>query len=313
MLYRRSLYWEHHELFKSKRASGVDISRAISLAWRYESPEVRRKFNYEAELERVRYEQLPSYQRLQSRKRKSEATLMGSTGGEGSSKAKGKGKGKGKAKDAKGNGGDSTIARSGSGLESGLSEAICSTADATASEDSADATMQQWSNSEGGVTVVPEQGMGAEQGGSSGSHALTRTTGTSGAIHTFTSSRSRSSFESSSSSDSSTSLPSLPAFQMQAANGAPATALPDGGAFETMRICEDDGSAQVQDGVILSSHHDNRSHFAADYHQEGEGEGEGDDGHGHGQSDDFVALGEDQIPIKKRKSCQPTDHDHHRK
>ncbi|KAH7046465.1 hypothetical protein BKA57DRAFT_466556 [Linnemannia elongata] len=139
--------------------------------------------------------------------------------------------------------------------------------------------------------------------------ATTMTTGTSGAIQSLTSPRSRSSSKSSSTSASSPSLPSPSFFQMQAAGGAPATALSDGGAFATMRICEDDGSCQDQDDVIMSYHQRNQSHFVTDHHQEGEGEGEGNDGHDHDQNDDdAVALREDQVPIKKHKSRQPTDH-----
>lgn len=139
--------------------------------------------------------------------------------------------------------------------------------------------------------------------------ATTMTTGTSGAIQSLTSPRSRSSSNSSSTSAFSPSLPSPSSFQMQAAGGAPATALSDGGAFATMRICEDDGSSQDQDDVIMSHHQRNQSHFVTDHHQEGEGEGEGNDGHDHDQNDDdAVALREDQVPIKKHKSRQPTDH-----
>lgn len=137
-------------------------------------------------------------------------------------------------------------------------------------------------------------------------HTTTRTTGTSGAVQSLMSPRSRSSSNSSSSSASSPSLPSPSSFQMRAASGASAMALSDDGSFATMRICEDDGSAQGQDDVTMSYPQHNQSHFAADHHQEGEGEG--DDGYGHNQSEGAVALREDQVAIKKHKTRQPSDH-----
>ncbi|KAG0372144.1 hypothetical protein BGX24_000677 [Mortierella sp. AD032] len=83
MLYRKEVYANNFALFKSMRASGATISRAISQAWKNEPEDVKRKFEYEAELERVRQQgQMPLG--YEYRKRKSDTMT---TGGNGKGKA----------------------------------------------------------------------------------------------------------------------------------------------------------------------------------------------------------------------------------
>ncbi|KAF9140163.1 hypothetical protein BG015_001777 [Linnemannia schmuckeri] len=130
---------------------------------------------------------------------------------------------------------------------------------------------------------------------------------TSDANQSPTSPMSRRSSKSSSSSASSPSLLFPDSSQMRAADGAQAAVISgDDGAFARMQIRED-GTAQDQDDVAMFYHHSySQSHFGSDQQEQGEGEGEGEDGddsqHDHDYNEDGIALREDQVPVKKRKS-----------
>ncbi|KAF9132638.1 hypothetical protein BGW39_011665 [Mortierella sp. 14UC] len=88
MLYRKDVYAKNLALFKTTRASGSTISRAISQAWKREPEFVKRKFEYEAELERVRQQgQTPLA--YEYRKRKSDIMTAGGVGSSGKGKGSG--------------------------------------------------------------------------------------------------------------------------------------------------------------------------------------------------------------------------------
>ncbi|KAF9904501.1 hypothetical protein EC991_002661 [Linnemannia zychae] len=83
MLYRKDVYAKNLALFKTTRASGSTISRAISQAWKREPESVKRRFEYESELERVRQQgQAPVPYEYRKRKSATMAT-EGSSGGKG--------------------------------------------------------------------------------------------------------------------------------------------------------------------------------------------------------------------------------------